>query len=612
VTSKFKNAALEAISGSVTQRWFGFTLVLALALCLAGADSRLRLKAPAGQPAAGQYAAGQYEGLPRRRPYTRPHMLVEFSRTPSLEDIRELNRRGATVVSYVPDRGVVVAAGDTSAFDGMDLVRARLLRPQEKLSARLTASSRSFVVEFHGDVDASTARSIVSDAGLTARENPDLLANDVLAEGTPEAAARAAEWDEVAYIYPASADLLANRRVAACPGAITLYGPVGQYIDTVGDGWAGPGHGAANVGYFFGQGPSRLPAAQAQAEILRALGEWAKYVQVTFSPAASASAEHTIAILFAARSHGDPYPFDGPGHVLAHTFFPSPPNPEPIAGDMHFDDDESWAVGADVDVFSVALHELGHALGLGHSDQPGSVMYPYYSRATALTSEDIDAIRRLYAARTDTAPADPPKPPETPAEPPVTPSQPPATPAAVKVAITSPTPGVSATASITLAGTADCADGIARVMWSNSRGGGGQAAGTKTWLAGPIVLVEGANVLTATAYSATGASASASVAVTYSASADTAAPTIVITSPAGTSVLTYQASIVIQGTASDPSGIAEVRWSDSIGTTGPAQGTNFWTTSAIPLREGTNTITIHARDGAGNTAWRSLMVTRKK
>jgi len=54
--------------------------------------------------------------------------------------------------------------------------------------------------------------------------------------------------------------------------------------------------------------------------------------------------------------------------VLAHTFYPSPPNPEPIAGDVHLDDDEEWVIGSDlsvrsVDLFSVSLHELGHALG---------------------------------------------------------------------------------------------------------------------------------------------------------------------------------------------------------------------------------------------------------
>jgi hypothetical protein len=99
-----------------------------------------------------------------------------------------------------------------------------------------------------------------------------------------------------------------------------------------------------------------------QSEILRALGQWASNANVTFSPAASATDPRTVNIFFASGAHGDAYPFTD-STVLAHTFYPAPPNAEPIAGDMHFNANESWHVGATVDVFSVALHEAGHALG---------------------------------------------------------------------------------------------------------------------------------------------------------------------------------------------------------------------------------------------------------
>ena len=40
--------------------------------------------------------------------------------------------------------------------------------------------------------------------------------------------------------------------------------------------------------------------------------------------------------------------------MLAHTFFPAPPNPEPIAGDMHFDDSETLAASARTRIYSAS------------------------------------------------------------------------------------------------------------------------------------------------------------------------------------------------------------------------------------------------------------------
>src|SRR5205823_4261288 len=84
------------------------------------------------------------------------------------------------------------------------------------------------------------------------------------------------------------------------------------------------------------------------------------------------------------------------------TFYPFPVNTESLAGDMHLDEAESWHVGAQVDVFSVALHELGHALGLGHSDNPNDVMYPYLKFVTTLADGDKAAILGLYAPQSGT------------------------------------------------------------------------------------------------------------------------------------------------------------------------------------------------------------------
>jgi len=77
---------------------------------------------------------------------------------------------------------------------------------------------------------------------------------------------------------------------------------------------------------------------------------------------------------------------------------------------MHFDDSESGHIGVNTDLFSMALHELGHSLGLGHSDDPTAVMYPYYKMVTTLAAPDIASILTLYAAQTSVSTVPPPAP----------------------------------------------------------------------------------------------------------------------------------------------------------------------------------------------------------
>jgi hypothetical protein len=540
---------------------------------------------------------------------------------PRDEDLRELNRRGARVVGSAPDGGITISVDQPISLSGLPVDWAAPLMAQDKISPLLAgdqggADPVAVLVEFHPDVYLRRAYQLLSRESVQILRHPDLAANHVLVTAARASLPRIAAFDEVAYIFPASQDLIAGNHVMACAGMEMTAGPVGQYV-TVGSGWGGPGpDGVVQLAYVFAQMSTKLPVDSAQSEIMRAFQEWAKYANIRFVPGTGPAANRTVSVMFASGVHGDAYPFPPGGQVLAHTFFPAPPNPEPIAGDMHLNEDENWQIGSGIDLFTVALHEAGHALGLGHTDDPTTIMYPYYRFGAVLSSGDIAGVQALYGS------------PETVGQPvtpvPVVPV-PPVTPQAPALSITILNPGnptVTTTASsVSLSGAASGGTGGLNVAWKSDQGGSGQAAGAAAWTIASIALGLGLNHITVMVTDNAGHTASALESVTRQAPVappppapptpptPSGPPSLAITSPPMSIVSTSEASITLSGTAS--ASVTSVTWTSSTGASGSATGTQSWTAAGIPLLEGNNTITVQAYNAAGDSAWRSITVVRQ-
>ncbi|EFA10593.2 Matrix metalloproteinase-16-like Protein [Tribolium castaneum] len=165
------------------------------------------------------------------------------------------------------------------------------------------------------------------------------------------------------------------------------------------------GWGKRTISYFIANWSPKLGQASVSRNIELALKTWGKYGHLKFEKRQNPDAD--IIVAFGSGYHGDTSPFDGPGNILAHAFFPNEGS-DGFGGDIHFDADENWVDGNGTDgteFVMVALHELGHSLGLAHSPVSGSVMFPYYrgldgnEKELQLGYDDILGMYELYIRR---------------------------------------------------------------------------------------------------------------------------------------------------------------------------------------------------------------------
>ncbi|MFK8113551.1 MAG: matrixin family metalloprotease [Rubripirellula sp.] len=162
-------------------------------------------------------------------------------------------------------------------------------------------------------------------------------------------------------------------------------------------GWDGPGQGSAELTYYVGAAPAGIGQAAFESAIETALDAWSDVVDVQFTQTSQPNLRDSIDFEFGS--------IDGAGGTLAQAYFPDDVNPARLAGDVEFDIAENWEIGNGqgnraFDLVQVAVHEIGHSLGIDHLHDHDAVLAPTVSASQSfrsLSPADIDAALEIYA-----------------------------------------------------------------------------------------------------------------------------------------------------------------------------------------------------------------------
>ncbi|MBB3997814.1 matrixin family metalloprotease [Aureimonas pseudogalii] len=143
----------------------------------------------------------------------------------------------------------------------------------------------------------------------------------------------------------------------------------------------------------------RAPVNVFMAAVQNAFALWESFANIDFQQVSSSAAAQ-IDVGAAA--------FDGPNGTLGQAnwlFYDKSPLDQFVSASVNLDQAETWNVVPAsplpnaYDVFAVAMHEIGHAIGLDHSADPNSLMYYQLNDQRGPASIDRAAIQEIYGAR---------------------------------------------------------------------------------------------------------------------------------------------------------------------------------------------------------------------
>jgi hypothetical protein len=152
-----------------------------------------------------------------------------------------------------------------------------------------------------------------------------------------------------------------------------------------------------NIPFAIRNFSEQLPVPVTRTILTAAFAEWRRVFPPFVFPEVDLDDNPLVNVSFVVGNHQDGFSFRAGDGDLGHAFLPNHPT---LRGEVHFDNSERWSVSnpaTSYDLLTVAIHEIGHTLGLVHSTNRDSLMFAtYLGLRRHLHTEDVNNIRNLY------------------------------------------------------------------------------------------------------------------------------------------------------------------------------------------------------------------------